>query len=210
MKIIIIGDGKVGAALAAQLSGEDHDVTIIDPNLDALSESASRLDVMVVTGNGANMATLREAGAEDADLIIAATSRDEMNLLACLTAKKLGVSNTIARIRNPEYADQLVEMREELGLSMTINPEQVAAQEAYRLLQFPSFLKRDSFAKGRVEIVAIPVDKDSKLVGSPLFKLNEIVGVNVLVCAVERGDGVHIPSGGFTLQEGDIIYVTAG
>lgn len=210
MKIIIIGDGKVGAALAAQLSGEDHDVTIIDPNLDALSESASRLDVMVVTGNGANMATLREAGAEDADLIIAATSRDEMNLLACLTAKKLGVSNTIARIRNPEYADQLVEMREELGLSMTINPEQVAAQEAYHLLQFPSFLKRDSFAKGRVEIVAIPVDKDSKLVGSPLFKLNDIVGVNVLVCAVEREDGVHIPSGGFTLQEGDIIYVTAG
>ena len=210
MKIIIIGDGKVGAALAAQLSGENHDVTIIDPNLDALSESASRLDVMVVSGNGASLPILRAAGAEEADLVIAATSRDEMNLLACLTAKKLGVKNTIARIRNPEYADQLVEMREELGLSLTVNPEQAAAQEAYHLLQFPSFLKRDSFAKGRVEIVAIPVDKDSKLVGIPLFKLYEIAGVNALVCAVEREDGVHIPSGGFTLQEGDTMYVTAG
>lgn len=210
MKIIIVGDGKVGAALAAQLSGEDHDVTIVDPNLDALNESASRLDVMVVAGNGASLPTLRSAGAEEADLVIAATSRDEMNLLACLTAKKLGVGNTIARIRNPEYADQLVEMREELGLSLTVNPEQAAAQEAYHLLQFPSFLKRDSFAKGRVEIVAIPVDKDSKLAGIPLFKLYEIAGVNALVCAVEREDGVHIPSGSFTLNAGDTIYVTAG
>lgn len=210
MKIIIVGDGKVGAALAAQLSGEDHDVTIVDPNLDALNESASRLDVMVVAGNGASLPTLRTAGAEEADLVIAATSRDEMNLLSCLTAKKLGVKNTIARIRNPEYADQLVEMREELGLSMTVNPEQAAALEAYHLLQFPSFLKRDSFAKGRVEIVAIPVDKDSKLAGIPLFKLYEIAGVNALVCAVEREDGVHIPSGSFTLKEGDTIYVTAG
>lgn len=210
MKIIIVGDGKVGAALAAQLSGEDHDVTIVDPNLDALNESASRLDVMVVAGNGASLPTLRSAGAEEADLVIAATSRDEMNLLACLTAKKLGVGNTIARIRNPEYADQLVEMREELGLSLTVNPEQAAAQEAYHLLQFPSFLKRDSFAKGRVEIVAIPVDKDSKLAGIPLFKLYEIAGVNALVCAVEREDGVHIPSGSFTLKAGDTIYVTAG
>ena len=210
MKIIIVGDGKVGAALAAHLSGEDHDVTIVDPNLDALNESASRLDVMVVAGNGASLPTLRSAGAEEADLVIAATSRDEMNLLACLTAKKLGVGNTIARIRNPEYADQLVEMREELGLSLTVNPEQAAAQEAYHLLQFPSFLKRDSFAKGRVEIVAIPVDKDSKLAGIPLFKLYEIAGVNALVCAVEREDGVHIPSGSFTLNAGDTIYVTAG
>lgn len=210
MNIIIVGDGKVGAALAAQLSGEGHDVTIIDSKQDTLIESASRLDVMVVGGNGASMATLREAGAERADLVIAATSRDELNLLCCLTAKKLGVRRTIARIRNPEYADQLVEMQEELGLSLTVNPEQAAAQEAYHLLQFPSFLKRDSFAKGRVEIVAIPVDKDSKLAGIPLFKLYEIAGVNALVCAVEREDGVHVPSGSFTLREGDTMYVTAG
>lgn len=210
MNIIIVGDGKVGAALATQLSSEGHDVTIIDSNPQALSESAERLDIMAVIGNGASMSTLREAGVEKADLLIAATSRDELNLLTCLTAKKLGAKGTIARVRNPEYSDQLVNMQEELGLSMTVNPELAAAQEAYQLLQFPSFLKRDTFAKGRVEIVSIPVGKDSQLIGIPLFKLYEIAGVNVLVCAVQREDGVHIPSGSFTLQEGDTIFVTAG
>lgn len=210
MDIIIVGDGKVGAALATQLSGEGHDITIIDSNSQAVNESAEQLDVMAVIGNGASMDTLRTAGADRADLLIAATSRDELNLLTCLTAKKLGTTHTIARIRNPEYSDQLVAMRDDLGLSMTVNPDLAAAQEAYRLLQFPSFLKRDSFAKGRVEIVALKVDEGSKLVNIPLFKLYEIAGVNVLVCAVEREDGVHIPSGSFTLHAGDTIYVTAG
>ena len=210
MNIIIVGDGKVGAALATQMSAEGHDVTIIDSNPQVLSDSAERLDIMAVIGNGASMDTLRSAGVERADVLVAATSRDELNLLTCLTAKKLGAKHTIARVRNPEYTDQLVSMQDELGLSMTVNPEQAAAQEAYQLLQFPSFLKRDSFAKGRVEIVSIPVGKDSKLVGIPLFKLYEIAGVNVLVCAVQREDGVHIPSGSFTLQEGDTIFVTAG
>lgn len=210
MNIIIVGDGKVGAALATQMSAEGHDVTIIDSNPQVLSDSAERLDIMAVIGNGASMETLRSAGVERADVLIAATSRDELNLLTCLTAKKLGAKQTIARVRNPEYSDQLVAMQDELGLSMTVNPEQAAAQEAYQLLQFPSFLKRDAFAKGRVEIVSIPVGKDSKLVGIPLFKLYEIAGVNVLVCAVQREDGVHIPSGSFTLQEGDTIFVTAG
>lgn len=210
MNIIIVGDGKVGAALATQISTEGHDVTIIDSNPQVLSDSAERLDIMAVIGNGASMATLRSAGVEKADVLIAATSRDELNLLTCLTAKKLGAKRTIARVRNPEYSDQLIAMQEELGLSMAVNPELAAAQEAYQLLQFPSFLKRDSFAKGRVEIVSIPVGKDSKLAGIPLFKLYEIAGVNVLVCAVQREDGVHIPSGSFTLQEGDTIFVTAG
>ncbi len=210
MNIIIVGDGKVGAALATQMSTEGHDVTIIDSNPQVLSDSAERLDIMAVIGNGASMATLRSAGVEKADVLIAATSRDELNLLTCLTAKNLGAKRTIARVRNPEYSDQLVAMQEELGLSMTVNPELAAAQEAYQLLQFPSFLKRDSFAKGRVEIVSIPVGKDSKLAGIPLFKLYEIAGVNVLVCAVQREDGVHIPSGSFTLREGDTIFVTAG
>jgi len=210
MNIIIVGDGKVGAALAAQLSAEQHDVTIIDSNPKTVNASAERLDVMAVTGNGASMATLQEAGVEKADLLIAATSRDELNLLTCLTAKKLGAKHTIARVRNPEYDRQLVDMREELGLSLTVNPEKAAAYEAYRLLQFPSFLKRETFAKGRVEIVGIPVDKGSKLVGIPMFKLYEIARVNVLVCAVEREDGIHIPSGGFTIREGDTLFVTAG
>ena len=210
MNIIIVGDGKMGAAIATQLSAEGHDVTISDSNPQALSNSADQMDIMTVIGNGASMATLKTAGVERADLLIAATSRDELNLLTCLTAKKLGAKRTIARIRNPEYTDQLVAMQDELGLSMTVNPEQAAAQEAYRMLQFPSFLKRESFAKGRVEIVSIPVGKDSKLVGIPLFKLYEIAGVNVLVCAVERDNAVHIPSGSFTLREGDTIFVTAG
>lgn len=209
MNIIIVGDGKVGAALASQLSAEGHDVTIIDSNPLVLNHSAEQLDVMVVTGNGASMNTLREAGAEKADLLIAATSRDELNLLTCLTAKKLGAGHTIARIRNPEYSDQLVAMREELGLSLTVNPEQAAAHEAYQLLQFPSFLKRESFAKGRVEIVAIPVNEGARLSGIPLRKLYEIARVNVLVCAVEREGRIHIPGGSFVLRGGDTIYVTA-
>ncbi len=210
MNIIIVGDGKVGAALAGQLAKEGHDVTIVDSNPKVLTDTAEQMDVMAVIGNGASMATLKEAGAGEADVLIAATSRDEVNLLTCLTAKKLGVGRTIARIRNPEYSDQLVAMQEELGLSMTVNPEQAAAEEAFRMLQFPSFLKRDSFAKGQVEIVAVPVGKGSKLAGIPLFKLYEIAGANVLVCAVEREEGVYVPSGAFTLQEGDTIYVTAG
>ena len=209
MNIIIVGGGKVGGALAAQLSSEGHDVTVVDSDPQVISESAEQLDVMTVTGNGATMATLREAGAEQADLLIAATSRDELNLLTCLTAKKLGCAHTIARVRNPQYSDQLVTMREELGLSLTVNPEQAAALEAYQLLQFPSILKRESFAKGRVEIVAIPVEEGSKLAGIPLHKLYEIARVKVLVCAVERKGAVHIPGGSFVLQSGDTIYVTA-
>jgi len=209
MNVIIVGDGKVGAALAEHLSAQGHNVTIVDSNSQVLNQSADQLDVMVVPGNGASMSTLRQAGAEKADLLIAATSRDELNLLTCLTAKKLGTAHTITRIRNPEYTDQLVSMREELGLSLTVNPEQAAAQEAYQLLQFPSFLKRESFAKGRVEIVAVPVEQGSRLSGIPLHKLYESARVNVLVCAVERGDEIYIPGGSFVLQEGDTIFVTA-
>ena len=209
MNIVIVGDGKVGAAVAAQLSIEGHNVTIIDSNPQVLSDSADKLDILAVTGNGASMSTLESAGAGEADLLIAATSRDELNLLTCLTAKKLGAGHIIARIRNPEYSEQLIAMREELGLSMTVNPEQAAANEAYQLLQFPSVLKRESFARGRVEIVAIPVAEGSKLSGIPLTKFYEIVGVTALVCAVEREDGVHIPSGSFILHTGDTIYVTA-
>lgn len=209
MKIIIVGDGKVGEALAAQLSGEEHDVTVIDSNAQVLSQSAEQLDVMAVVGNGASMSTLREAGAENAGLLIAATSMDELNLLTCLTAKKLGTQHTIARVRNPEYAEQLITMREELGLSLAVNPEQAAALEAYQLLQFPSILKRESFAKSRAEIVAVPVAPGSKLDGIPLHKLYETARVKVLVCAVERQGGVHIPGGSFVLQGGDTIFVTA-
>ena len=209
MQIIIVGDGKVGVALTEQLSSEGHDITVIDSNPKVLEQSLESYDVMVVHGNGASIGVLKEAGVEDAHLLIAATSRDETNLLTCIVAKKLGAKHTIARVRNPEYAEQLMLMRDELGLSMTINPELAAAREIHHLLQFPSFLKRDSFAKGRVEIVEIHVGEDSKLAGIPLNRLYEIARVRVLVCVVERGGTVHIPDGSFTLQAGDNIYVTA-
>ena len=209
MKIIIVGDGKVGLALTRQLSHEGHDIVVIDNNPRALEQSAESFDVMVVNGNGASMATLHQAGVGSADLLIAATSADEINLLCCLTAQKMSHVHTIARIQNPEYTDQLVQMREELGLSMTINPELAVAREIFHLLQLPSFLKRDSFAKGKVEIVELKVMPGSPLCGIPLHQLPALARVKVLVCAVERKDNVFIPRGDFVLKEGDHIYVTA-
>lgn len=209
MRIIIVGDGKVGLALVEQLSREGHDVTVIDSNQRVLDQSVEAYDVLVVRGNGAAMQTLQEAGAAQAELLIAATSSDEINLLSCIVARKLGAKHTIARVRNPEYSAQLTLLREELGLSMTINPEYAAAREAYHLLQFPSFLRRDSFAKGRVEIVELHIGEASRLAGIPLSELYRIAGVKVLVCAVERGREVFIPDGRFVLQAGDNIYVTA-
>lgn len=210
MKIVIVGDGKVGVALTEQLTKEGHDVTIIDNNPQVLEESQEIYDVMVVHGNGACMSVLKEAEISSADLLIAATSGDEINLLTCIVAKKLGNLHTIARVRNPEYSEQLIFLQDELGLSMTINPELAAARETYHLLQFPGFLKRDSFAKGRVEIVEIKINESSKLCNIALNKLYEIAKVKVLVCAVERGNSVHIPNGDFILAQGDKIYVTAG
>lgn len=209
MKIIIVGDGKVGVTLTAQLSAAGHDVVVIDSNPKVLEQSLEAYDVMVVQGNGASMQVLEQAGIRGADLVIAATSGDEINLLCCIVAKKMAGVHTIARVRSPEYLEQLVFLKEELGLSMTVNPEFRAAREIYHLLKFPSFLKRDRFANGRVEIVEIHIGKDSKLRNISLAKLYDIAKVKVLVCAVERGEEVFIPSGSSVLEEGDNIYVTA-
>lgn len=209
MKIIVVGDGKVGLTLTEQLSKEEHDIVVIDKNPTVLQNSQETFDVMVVPGNGASRQVLLEAGAQDADLVIAATSADEINLLCCLTAKKLGCTHTIARVRNPEYAGQLVFLKDELGLSMVINPEATAAREMFQILQFPSFLNRDRFAKGRVEIVELKVKKGCTIIGKYLHELHENAKVKVLVCAVERGEQVYIPSGNFKIEEGDKIHVTA-
>lgn len=210
MKIIIAGDGKVGIALTRQLLHEGHDVTIVDSNPNVLQANMYQYDVMAVQGNAATMDALRQAKVEEADLLIAATSADEINLICCLTAKKMnGRIHTIARVRNPEYTEQLYAMREELGLSLTINPELSAAREIFHLLQFPSFLRRDSFAKGRVEIVGLRIDEGSRLDGVPLHQLYKIAQVKVLVCAVLRGGAVTIPDGSFVLQKNDRIFVTA-
>jgi len=209
MKIVIVGFGKVGFALAEQLSKEGHDIVIVDNDSAALEKADNLLEVMCVEGNGAIYNVQIEAGVPNSDLLIAVTSTDEMNILCCLVAKKLGIKHTIARVRNPEYADQLVIMREELGLSMSVNPEQAAAVEISRLLRFPSALKIDTFAKGRVELVEFKIGPGCPLDGMPLYELTKKYAVKVLICAVERNDQVFIPGGGFVLQEGDRISITA-
>ena len=209
VKIVIVGDGKVGQALTARLAEEGHDIVIIDNSPKPLKNSVELYDVMGVQGNGASIAVQREAGVEEADLLIAATSGDELNILCCLVARKLGVAHTIARVRNPEYSEQLSLMREELGLSMTVNPELAAAVEIARMLRFPSALKLDSFAKGRIELVEIKILEDSPLLGQPLHSLSSRLGVRILVCAVRRGEEVYIPTGDFVLREGDKISITA-
>lgn len=209
MNIVIVGDGKVGSTLATELSQEDHDVVVIDTNNRVLENIAEELDVMTISGNGATLEVQKAAGVEDSDLLIAATSSDEVNLLCCILARKLGCSNTIARVRNPEYDAQLQFLRDDLGLSMTVNPEKAAAHEIFRLLQFPSFLKRDIFANGHVELVEIKIKPDSVLDGVKLSRFYEIAKVKVLVCVVNRGGEIVIPSGSFTLQTGDQITVTA-
>ncbi len=209
MKISIVGEGKVGYTLSEQLSKEGHDVVIIDNNPVVLEKSQSLLDVMVVTGNGASMDVQRAAGVSDCDLLIAATSSDEVNLLCCITARKLGCKHTIARVRNPEYDAQLVELKDDLGLSMTINPERAAALEISRLLQFPSFLKRDAFYKSHVEMVEIKIAANSPLRGLNLIQLPPLMKATALVCAVDRNGDITIPSGRFVIEEGDKITIAA-
>ncbi len=209
MKIVIVGDGKVGYTLTKRLSQEGHDVVVIDSNKRILLESQEALDVAVVDGNGASVEVQREAGVETADLLIAATSGDETNLLCCMVAKKLGCRHTIARVRNPEYDQQTRFLRDELGLSMVVNPEKAAALEIFRLLQFPVFLKRDSFAKGSVELVELKLKEGNVLTDKRLSQFRSVADVNALVCAVERDGAITIPKGDFTLLAGDKVTIAA-
>ncbi len=211
MNIIIAGDGKVGSALARQLAQDGYNLTLIDSNFNVLSASVEDLDVITVHGNCASMSVLLEAGIKDADLLIAVTHADEVNLLCCTTAHGINPKlHTIARIRNSEYTEQIFEMRDTFGLSMTINPEKQAAEEIGRLIKFPGFLRRDVFAKGRTEIVELRIDDKSKLLGAKLVELPDIIKCRVLICAVLRDGQALVPnSGGFTFQEGDRVFVTA-
>ena len=210
MKIIIAGDGKVGSTLTQQLVAEGHDITLIDAKAEVLESSEERYDVMVVQGNCASMTTLSKAGIQDAEVLIALAGADEINLLCCTTAHGMNPNiHTIARIRNPEYTDQIYEMRNLFGLSMMVNPEKLAAIEMERLIKYPGFLKRDTFAKGRVEIVELRIGEDSALKDVNLYDLGNIVKCKILVCAVLRSGKAIIPDGNFTLLEGDRIFVTA-
>lgn len=208
MRIVIVGAGKVGMALTQQLSAE-HRVTVIDQEPQLINNIINVYDVMGICGNGASYEIQMEAEASKAELLIATTSSDEINILACLVAKKLGVKHTIARIRNPEYEKQLRFMREELGLSMAINPEKVAAREIARVLRFPTAMKIESFSKGRLELVEYRLSEKSHLHGMRLSDLYGNIKVRVLICAVSRKGETVIPSGDFELQSGDKIYLTS-
>ena len=210
MKIIIAGSGKVGTTLAQRLAQEGYDLTLIDKDHRVLENVCEQIDVMGVQGNCASMPVLQQAGISDADLLIAVTNEDEVNLLCCTTAHGLNPKlHTIARIRNPDYTQQIHTLRDVFALSLSVNPEWQAAREVERLLRFPGFLRRDTFAKGRAAIVELRVDENSKLCSIPLYQMNNIVKCKVLVCAVIRGGNAITPGGNFVLEAGDRIFVTA-
>ena len=206
MKIIIVGCGKIGASIANELNTDENDIVVVDVNSVAVRNLAESLDIMGVEGNGATYEVLAEAGAETADLLIAATARDEINLYACLMAKSVGTKHTIARVRNPEYTKDLFRVKEQLGLSMAINPELTAAFEISRLLRFSGALEIDSFSKGIVEIIKVEIPEDSPICDKKVSQIDILRG-KVRICTVERDGEVYIPNGDFVLHGQDRISV---
>ena len=211
MRILVVGDGKVGHTVAENLAREGHDVVIVDRSEEALRRSEDTLDVMCIRGSGANAATLVEAGADKADIIIAATAGDETNMLCCLMAKRLGTKYAIARIRDPEYNESLTMLQRELGIDLAVNPERATALEISRLLRFPFASNIESFAKGRVEMVEFRAHENDAVVGMPLHEISrKLRGIpQVLYAAVERGGEVYIPNGNFIIQPKDRVHVAA-
>lgn len=209
MKIIIIGCGKVGTVLAEQLDQEGHDIIVIDNKATAIHNVSDTLDVMGIIGNGASYNVQLEAGVDNADILIAVTSSDELNMLCCLIAKKASRCHTIARIRNPQYNNEIDFIKEELGISMTINPELESAMEMTRLVRLPSAIKIETFAKGKVELLKCQIPQTSILHNMQIKNISNQTHCKVLVCAVERGEEVYIPSGDFILQAFDKISIIA-
>ena len=208
MKIIVVGAGKVGYSVAKILSEEGHDITVIDRDPETITHLSNELDVICVEGSATNHETLLGAGAAEADLLMAATQQDEVNMVCGITARKLGTKHVIARIRDTEYLRQTEFLREVLGLSITINPEYECAKEIARILRFPSAARVDTFSKGSVEIVEHRVREHGKLDGMQLKDLPSVCGAKVLVSVVERGGEAIIPNGEFTLHAGDRLSIT--
>ena len=209
LSIIIVGCGKVGLTLVEQLSREGHDITVIDRNKELVEYISGTYDVMGVVGNGASYSIQKEAGIENTDLIIAVTESDELNLLCCTVAKRVSGCSAIARVRTPDYSQDVSYLRERLGLAMIFNPELESAREAARMLSLPTALEIASFAHGQAVLVTFKIPKNNKLDGLKLWDMSKSIPAdietNVVICAVERGDQVFIPSGNFQLQCGDEV-----
>lgn len=206
LNIIIVGCGKVGATLTEQLTKEGHDITLIDQDPVKIQDLTNLYDVMGLVGTGASYNVQMEAGIESADLIIAVTDSDELNLLCCTVAKRVGNCAAIARVRNPDYSNEISYLREKLGLAMIINPDLSAAMEAARVLYLPTALEIHSFAHGQAEMVQFKLPEDNILTGQDIASLGRSgLSKNILICAVERGEDVVIPSGDFQFEAGDLV-----
>lgn len=208
MEIVISGLGSVGTTLMQELVDEGHNIVVIDVNAQKIENSVNKFDVKGVIGNGASASVLKEAGVQHSDLFIGATNHDELNILCCIIAKKLGAKKTIARASKPEYVE-LFKNDGDLGLSLMVNPQYEAALEISRMLRFPSAIKVNEFSNGKVELVEFLVSEDSPLVGLPLKKLGSVFKEKVLICAAQRDDKAIIPTGDFVIQAGDRLFVTA-
>ncbi len=209
MNIIIVGCGKVGQMLASELNEEGNNITVVDKDSAIVATVAARCDVMGVVGNGATASTQAEAGIENADLLIAVTGSDELNLLCCMVAKRNSHAEVIARLKNPDYSTEADYLKNELGLAMVINPEEVVAEEIARVLRFPSATKIETFAKGRVEMVTFRLPEGSPLAGLSVREIAGKLRADVLICTVERGDEVFIAKGDLVFEEKDVISLIA-
>lgn len=209
MNVIIVGCGRVGRTLAEKLNADGNDVTVVDMSAEKVRVITNRCDVLGIVGNGATHTVQREAGIENADLFIAVTNSDELNLLCCMIAKKEGHCQTVARVKNPQYSTEKDYLKKELGLAMVINPEYAAAEEIARVLRFPAAIKIEPFAKGKVELVKFKLPAGCPLVGMSVKDAVIKYRLDMLVCTIERGDEVQIANGNSVFEEKDVVSIVA-
>ena len=207
MKIVIVGIGKLGEYLAKSLVKEGHAVTLVDVDFASNQDIINNEDLNYIDGNGLDVLVLKEAGVEEADLLISVMEQDEQNTMCCLLAKKLGVKHTIARIRTPEYANSVELLKEDLGLSMTINPEKLTAQHIARILSIPSALDATIFFKGRIQMISVKVKEKNYLEGLTIANLNKKLKGRIIVCAIERDNEIIIPTGEECMMENDKVII---
>ncbi len=209
MRIVVIGNGKVGHTIIQHICDEGHDVIVIDSDPEMIEQIVNEYDVMGICGNGASVEILKSANVDKADMLIAVTCSDETNMLACVIGKKMGARSTMARVRTYEYNSQIAQMMEALEISLIINPEKEAANEIMKIINFPEALKVDTFKNGNVDLVELYVPDDSPLINKSLIEISQKYQVQVLICAVQRGEEVFIPGGNFIFKAGDIVHITA-